>query len=185
MVRRWPVPRHQPRGSYLGAVALDENGLGVRISSVRQGGPAQLRRTTNAHDLVVGAGGKRIQLLRELTAVLKRMNPGDRLVLDVMRGGRQMHVEVVLAAPPSVSNTAAPPTLPPPAGVGSGHREPIPPPPADLNVPAPAEGPALTVPQAPPPNGMQAQIDELHHRVEVLERRVQELERALADKQKK
>lgn len=175
---------------YLGAIALDEGGRGVRIAGVRNGGPAQ-RAGLQAKDLIIGVAGKRIHNLRELTSILSGMNPGDRLALDAVRGARQMQIEVVLAAPPGVPQPAAPAAVPqepqsrippPPTEAGGRRREPIPPPPTEPSLAAPAEGPALSVPQPPPPSGTQAQIDELRHRVEVLEHRVQELERALAEK---
>jgi ubiquinone biosynthesis protein UbiJ len=50
--------------------------------------------------------------------------------------------------------------------------------------PAPAEGPALAVPQPVAANGAQEQIDELRRRVDQLEQRVKELERALAESKK-
>ena len=135
--RRRPPPRRAR--VYLGAIALDEGGRGVRITSIRNGGPAQ-HAGLQARDLVVGAAGKRIQHLHELTALLGGMNPGDRLALDVVRGARQMQIEVVLAAPPGVSQPAAPASLPPPVGAVGGRREPIPPPPAELTVPRQPRG---------------------------------------------
>ena len=135
--------------AYLGAIALDEAGHGVRITAIGDGGPAQ-RAGLHARDLVVGAAGKRVQSLRELTAVLGGMNPGDRLALDVVRGARQMHIEVTLgtaAAAPHAAGQPVPPPLPGPAG---GRTEPIPPPPTELAPPSPGEGPALIVPQGIP-----------------------------------
>jgi hypothetical protein len=168
--------------AYLGAIALDEGGHGVRITAVGDGGPAQ-RAGLHARDVVVGAAGKRVQSLGELTAVLGGMHPGDRLALDVLRGARQMHIEVTLGASAAVMH--AQPVPPPLPGAAGGRTDPIPPPPAELAPPSPGEGPALIVPQPLPPRAAQGQVDELRHRVDQLERRVQELERALAEKQKK
>ena len=60
-----------------------------------------------AQDIVVGAAGKPVQLLRELTAVLGRMNPGDKLPLEVVRGTRRMHIVVVLGVPAAAPHSAA------------------------------------------------------------------------------
>ena len=174
-----------PQKVYLGAVALDEAGGGVRITSVRNGGPAQ-KAGLQAHDLVVGAAGKPIQLLRELTEMLGGMNPGDKVPLEVVRGTRRMRIEVVLGAPLAAVQLGGQPIPSPPSGLGAGRSEAIPPPPGELPLPSPADGPALNVP--PPqvaPNSTQAQIEELRHRIDQLEHRVQELEKALADARKK
>jgi len=178
---------------YLGAIALDDAGRGVRITSIRDGGPAQ-RAGLRAQDIVVGAAGKHIQFLRDLTAILGGMNPDDHLTLDVLRGARTLRINVVLAAPPGAPRSVEPTIPPPPTGLGAGRTGSIPPPPGEpaaipspaAVLPSPADGPALIVPSQPvAPNGPQAQIEELRRRVEQLERRVQELERALAEKQKK
>ncbi len=175
---------------YLGAIALDEAGGGVRITSIRSGGPAQ-QAGLQAQDLVVGAASKPIQLLRELTAILGGMNPGDKVPLEVVRGTRRMRIEVTLGAPPAAPQMPGQPT-PPPSGLGAGRTEAIPPPPGELPLPTPADGPALNVPAPPvaPPqptelNSPQSQIEELRHRVDQLEHRVQELEKALAETRKK
>ena len=193
---------------YLGAIALDEAGGGVRITSIRGGGPAQ-KAGLQAQDLVVGAAGKPIQLLRELTALLSGMNPGDKVPLEVVRGTRRMRIEVALGAPPAAPGAGVPALAgvgrteaipPPPSGprtgvpalAGAGRTEAIPPPPGELPLPSPADGPALNVPAPPvaPPqpielNSPQSQIEELRHRVDQLEHRVQELEKALAEARKK
>jgi hypothetical protein len=194
---------------YLGAIAIDEAGGGVRITGVRGGGPAQ-RAGLRTQDLVVGLSGKPIQRLSELTDTLSGMKPGDRVPLEVIRGVRRMRVSVVLGTPlppgatePRPSTPPADgPSPPPPTGLGAGRTETIPSPPGDLNaaqkeivpappsrdmpLPSPADGPALSVPAQPvAPNSPQAQIEELRRDVEQLKRRVQELEKALAEAQKK
>ena len=174
-----------PQKVYLGAIALDEAGGGVRITSVRKDGPAQ-QAGLQAQDLVVGAAGKRIQLLRELTTMFGSMNPGDRVPLEVVRGTQRMRIEVVLGAPPAAVQLGGHPIPPPPGGLGAVRSETIPPPPSDLTLPSPADGPTLNVPTQPvAPNSTQAQIEELRHRIDQLEHRVQELEKALADAKKK
>ena len=174
---------------YLGAFADNDTGRGIRVLSVRPGGPAD-RAGLQPRDLVVAAAGHKIVLLSELTAILNGLNPGDHLSLDVVRGIRRLRLDVVLGAPPSTAQLGQP-VAPPPTG--PGHTESIPPPPSDLappglSPPAPApEGPALNVPNLPkvPIDPSQTQIQELQRRVEQLERRVQELERALAESKRK
>jgi hypothetical protein len=204
-----PAPPAAPRRVYLGAIALDDARGGVRITSVGKDGPAQ-QAGLQAQDLVVGAAGKRIQLLSELKELLGGMNPGDRVPVDIVRGTRRMQIEVVLGGPSTASQLGGHPIPPPPSGAGAGvpalagagRSESVPPPPSDLNagrkqatppprpgdlmLPSPADGPALNVPTPPTaPNNSQAQIEELRHRVDQLERRVQELEKALAEARKK
>jgi hypothetical protein len=196
---------------YLGATALDNAGGGVRITGVRNGGPAQ-RAGLQTQDLVVGAAGKPVQVLSELTDMLGAMKPGDRVPLDIVRGTRRMRIEVVLGtqpgspqspAPQSTEQAVPPPpsrlgatrsdTIPtPPTGAGAGRTDTIPPPPGELPLPSPADGPALSAPVQPAapiqpvaPNNAQVQIEELRHRVDQLERRVQELEKALQEARKK
>jgi hypothetical protein len=169
-----------PQRVYLGAFAENEAGHGIRVLSVRSGGPAD-RAGLQPQDLVVGAAGRKIQLIEQLSPILNRLNPGDRVALEVLRGNRTLKVEVVLGAPPAAAQPGQP-VAPPPTGRGAGPTETIPPPPSDV-VPTPLpEGPAIAVPnpQPVPPNSPQAQIEELRRRVDQLERRVQELERAAA-----
>jgi len=176
---------------YLGAVADDNAGRGVRVLSVRGGGPAD-RAGLQAQDLIVAAAGRRIRLLGELSAILNGLNPGDRLSLELVRGNQPLRAEVILDAPLGTAQSSQPGT-PPPTGLGAGQTESIPPPPGEvasppiLAPPPPSEGPAFSVPnrQPFPPNSSQAQIEELRHRVDRLERRVEELERALAESRRK
>jgi hypothetical protein len=188
-----------PQRVYLGAMADNDAGRGVILLSVRSGGPAD-RAGLQAQDLIVGAAGRKIRLLSELSAILNGLNPGDRLALEFLRGNKPLRAEVLLGAPPGTA-TPGPLGAPPLPGLGSGRTETIPPPPSETRLapppPAPPpevpalvaptpQGPAFSVPdsQPVPPNGPQAQIDELRRRIDRLERRIQELERALADSKK-
>jgi hypothetical protein len=170
---------------YLGAVADDDAGRGVRVLSVRSGGPAD-RAGLQPQDLIVGAAGRRIHLLSELSAILNGLNPGDRLSLEAVRGNRPLRIEVVMGAARGMLQ----PGTPPPTGLGAGPTESIPPPPGDtLPPPAASEGPSLAAPGNPftpyPANNPQAQIEQLRRRVDQLERRVEDLERALAESRRK
>ena len=171
---------------YLGARADNDLG-GVRVLSVSSGGPAD-RAGLHAQDLVVGAAGRKIGSLAELSAILSGLNPGDRLSLELVRGIRPLRAEVVLGAAPGAANWAT--GTPPPPGPGAGRTESIPPPPGETLPPlAASEGPSLVVPGSPPqpnpPTSPQAQIEQLRRRVDQLERRVEELERALAESRRK
>jgi hypothetical protein len=178
-----PTPTTPPRVA-LGVVALNEAGHGVLIASVLKGGPAE-HAGLKTKDLIVGAGGKPVQSLADLTAILGGKRPGDRLLLEAIRGENRFHIEVTLAEGPGMAIPPAQPSPPPPTGPAARPTESIPPPPTDSSAPKPGEGPALVVPQPAVPNGPQAQIEELRHRIDQLEKRVQELERDLAEARKK
>ncbi len=177
---------------YLGAVADDDAGRGVRVLSIRVGGPAD-HAGLQAQDLIVAAAGHKIHYLSEISAILNNLKPGDRLALEVTRGNRPVHTEVVLAVPPGAAPLGQG-GIPPLPGSGAGNTESIPLPPGDVPLAAPSEGPSLAVPgvnpflpnpQPVPANSPQAQIDQLRRRVDQLERKVQELERALAESRPK
>ncbi len=176
--------------AYLGAFADTAPGRGVKVLSVRPGGPAD-RAGLQPQDLIVAAKGRRIALLSDLSAILNSLNPGDHLSLEVIRGIRPLKTEVVLGAPPGAAQLE-PPGIPPPTGLGAGRTESIPPPPGEVgppNLSPPAlspEGPAFGAPLPKiPTDPSQSQIQELRNRVDQLERRVQELERALAESSRK
>ena len=90
---------------YLGAGPTTILG-GVRVLSVSSGGPAD-RAGLQAQDLVVGAAGRKIGLLSELSAILNGLNPGDRLSLEFVRGIRPLRTEVVLGAAPGAAHSAS------------------------------------------------------------------------------
>ncbi len=154
--------------------------------SVATGGPAD-RAGLQARDLVVGAAGRKIRSIEELSTILGGFKPGDRLALELLRGNQPLKIDIILAAAPGASS----PPLP-----GTGRTEAIPPPPgeapllpapADVPLTSPSDGPAFGPPATQPvaPNSAQAQIEDLRRRVDQLERRVLELERALKESQKK
>jgi hypothetical protein len=177
------VPAAAAQRVYLGARADNDMG-GVRVLSVASGGPAE-RSGLKPRDLIVGAAGRKIRSLSELSAILGGLKPGDRLSLELIRGTQPLRTEVVVAALPGAPQPGQP-GIPPLPGLGAGRTEGIPPPPGEVApVPLP-EGPAIALPGAEPtaPSGPQAQIEELRRRVDQLERRVQELERALAESQR-
>ena len=174
---------------YLGAVADDTGGRGVKVLSVRNGGPAD-RAGLQPQDVIVGAAGRKIGFLSELAIILNNLNPGDRLKLEFMRGTQPLRTEVVLGAAPGTAQLGQP-GAPPPSGFGAGRTETIPPPPGDTGSSPSPEGPALGAPgryapgaQPFPPNSAEARIQELQRRIDQLEHRVEELEHALANRPK-
>ena len=171
---------------YLGAFADDDAGRGVRVLSVRSGGPAD-RAGLQPQDLIVGAAGRKIHLLSELSAILNGLNPGDRLSLELVRGNRPLRIEVVLGAASGRVQPGQPGT-PPPPGLGAGPNGIHPAAAGRRDAPRPSPKGRHSVvpdPQPLPANNPQAQIEELRRRVDQLERRVQELERALAESRRK
>ena len=175
---------------YLGA-RVDNDMGGVRVLSVTNGGPAD-RAGLHAQDLIVGAAGRRIRLLSELSTILNGLHPGDRLTLEFVRENQPLRTEVVVAAPPGAAQPGQP-GAPPPAGWGARPTDSIPPPPGDVpppdgSKPAPLpDGPLFgtPIPQPVPANSPQSQIEDLRRRIDQLERRIQELERALAQPPRK
>ena len=120
--------------AYLGAFAVDDAGRGVRLSSVRSGGPAD-SAGLHAHDLIVGAAGRKIHLLSELSTILNSSKPGDHLMVEFIRGNQPLHTEVVLGLRLARHNWVA--RHPLPNGLGAGRTESIPPPPGEVRRPRP------------------------------------------------
>lgn len=178
--------------AYLGAVVDDQNdrGRGVRILAVRSGGPAE-RSGLRPQDLIVGVAGNPLRQLSELTTVVDRASPGDRLAVEVLRGGVPKKVTVTLAAPPSVAAVELlPEAVPPPAAqrtpeVPVGPSLTMPPSSSPSKIPPPplpgSSGPLVGEPVRQP---VELEVEALKARVQELERRVQELERALKEAKK-
>jgi hypothetical protein len=180
-----PYPRPSPGGrAYLGAVADDKNdrGRGVRVMSVRPGGPADVGGL-RPQDLIVGATGTRVRQLSDLTAVMDLLSPGDKLALDVIRVNRTQRVEITLG-----QQSAATPTGPmPPGSTPPSLADRAPLPPQDtLPVPPSLDGPTL-MPKSgstlPPTDANR--VEYLQRRVDQLERRVEELERSMNELRRK
>src|SRR5271157_4223001 len=69
-----PTAATAPQRVYLGARADSDSSRGVILLSVGSGGPAD-RAGLQAQDVIVGAAGRKIHLLSELSAVLNSLNP--------------------------------------------------------------------------------------------------------------
>jgi hypothetical protein len=198
-----PAPIAASQRAYLGAVGDDDAGRGVRVLSVRKSGPAD-QAGLRTNDLVIAAAGHKIGSLADLTTILSNLNPGNRMVLDVLRGNRQLHMDVLLSELPGTATArrVAPPApgigrtdliplppadsgshIPPPPADATSH---IPPPPADASshIPPPPGNPGLALP--PPaqegpmialPNPQPAAANAQQAQIDELRRRVEELER--------
>lgn len=171
-------PKVQATGErpYLGAVADDktDRGRGVRVLTVRPGGPAD-RSGLRPQDLITGAATARVRQMSDLTAVLEMFAPGDRVTIEVIRDGQPLKVDVTLGRFPGTmepGRPALPETNPVPV---PGAR--TAPPPEGLNLPP---GAATAGPMSD-----SARIEQLQRRIEQLEMRVQELEKTLSDSRKK
>ena len=107
---------------------LDSN-EGVEIAAVDHDAPAG-KAGLHANDVIVKFAGKKAQSAEGLTDTLHKMNPGESVVLDIVRNGKPMELTVVLAdrdtvekeawsqhytvPDPSAQTTAQAPVQPPP-----------------------------------------------------------------------
>ncbi len=68
---------------------------GVPVVSVVPGGPAD-QAGIQAGDIIIGAGGQRVQTASELLEILRSKRPGDKLDIQVWRRGQEQAVTVTL-----------------------------------------------------------------------------------------
>lgn len=95
-----PAPAGEGRaagyGAYLGSVPdFTPVETGVRISGVSPGSPAELAGL-QAGDVIVRIGEQAVPDLQGMTDVLRSHRPGDEVVVEFLRDGRQATVRVVL-----------------------------------------------------------------------------------------
>ncbi|MGA2068368.1 MAG: PDZ domain-containing protein [Thermoguttaceae bacterium] len=210
-----PAPAPTPPGgpiapgrqrAYLGAVVDERNdpGRGVRVLVVRPGGPAE-QAGLRPQDLIVAAAGARVRQLSDLAAAVERASPGDRLVIEVLRGVRPQTLTVTLGRQPAAARAEPLEAIPPPAaqGAADGATQAIPGVPVGPSLTMPKGSPAAAAPKIPPPpppgptnpppaesakteppRPAELELDLLKARVQELERRVQELEQALKEAKK-
>jgi S1-C subfamily serine protease len=69
---------------------------GVEIAAVDHDAPAG-KAGLHANDVIVKFAGKKAQSAEGLTDALHKMNPGETVVLDIVRDGKPMEITVVLA----------------------------------------------------------------------------------------
>ena len=125
-----PSPRHAMLGINLGGT--EPNGSGVRVNSVSPGGAAA-EAGVKAEDVIVAIDAKPVTTGRDLVAVMKDVEPGQKVALDLRRDGKPVKVTVVarpmdqvfIAGPammvPVVPGVQPLPPIPPMAGMAMGH----------------------------------------------------------------
>lgn len=121
-----PPPRRAMLGVNLGGT--ESNGGGVRVNGVSPGGAAA-EAGVKAEDVIVAIDAKPVTTGRDLVAVMKDVEPGQKVALDLRRDGKPVKVTVVarpldrvfFAGPammaPGVPGVHPLPPLPPMAGV--------------------------------------------------------------------
>lgn len=90
------VPR-----SWLGlSVAMAPRAEGALVVAVDRGGPADRAGLTKG-DLIVRVGGKPVRHVQDVNGVVIGNEPGTRMPMDVVRGGRPVNLDVQLAPAPA------------------------------------------------------------------------------------
>ena len=77
--------------------APDENIKGMRISGTSPGSPAAAAGLKEG-DVIVQIGDDKIDSIYDLTDVLKKGKPGDKVKVTYVRDGKRQEVETTLAA---------------------------------------------------------------------------------------
>jgi predicted esterase len=75
-------------------------GSGLRVGQVAPDGPAQ-RAGIRSGDLLIKLGDREVTSLAELRKALEAHKPGDKVVLEIERGGKPMALTVKLGATPA------------------------------------------------------------------------------------
>jgi len=127
---RVPGPRRSMLGVNLGGA--EPNGGGVKVNGVSPGGPAA-EAGVRAGDVIVAIDGQSVGTGRELVAVMKDVEPDQKVVLELRRDGKP--VKVTVAARPmdqvffarplmgegEIGAMHALPAMPPMHGMGVAH----------------------------------------------------------------
>jgi serine protease Do len=100
---------------------------GVLVETVQPGSGAE-KAGLQAKDLIVAVGGKPVQAYFQLHYALGRLSAGDKVKLEIDRGGKKIEVEVTLGEPPA--QPVGPPHMPGMPGPGPQPPAPGPAPPA-------------------------------------------------------
>src|SRR5262245_60422003 len=88
-------PRRAMLGINLGGSVADAGG--VRVEGVSPGGPAA-EAGVRAGDVIVGIDGKNVATNRDLLTVVKALDPGQRVALDLRRDGKAVKATVTARA---------------------------------------------------------------------------------------
>lgn len=87
-----PSPRRAVLGINLGGT--ESSGGGVRVNGVSPGGPAA-EAGVKAEDIIVAIDAKPVATGRELVAVMKDVEPGQKIALELRRDSKPVKVTVV------------------------------------------------------------------------------------------
>jgi serine protease Do len=68
--------------------------------SVLSGGPAD-QAGLKEHDIITAVGGSKVDQTHSLTSLLDSHQPGDKVVLTVLRGSQTLHISATLGSTPS------------------------------------------------------------------------------------
>jgi hypothetical protein len=93
-----PPSRGPGYGAYMGTIPdMTPQDLGVRITGVREGGPAE-KAGLQGGDVIVRFGGKDITDLYAYTYALREHKPGDEVEVEILRNGERLLFQVVLGS---------------------------------------------------------------------------------------
>jgi S1-C subfamily serine protease len=87
-----PPPRRAMLGVNLGGT--EPNGSGVRVNGVSPGGAAA-EAGVKAEDVIVAIDARPVATDRDLVTAMKDVEPGQKVTLDLRRGGKPVKVTVV------------------------------------------------------------------------------------------
>ena len=177
-------PQSDAGRPFLGILADDraDRGRGIRVLKVFAGGSGE-KGGIQEQDLITALADVRVRQMTELADILELYSPGDRVTVDVVRGGQAKKLQLTLMARPANEGQAAPTPPAPAASATPPGPElvpalPLTPPPPTPNLPA-VERPGAEPSAA---SDDRARIIALERRLAELERRIQELERKTAPK---
>ena len=90
-------PAEQTESGYLGLIADDsqDEGRGVRVLDVAQGGPAS-KAGLQAGDLITSIGGQAVRSMDDMGRAMQGQPSGTKLVIKVSRNGTDRQQEVTL-----------------------------------------------------------------------------------------
>jgi putative serine protease PepD len=96
--------------AYLGVETReDPNGTGAYVGKVVAGGPAAAAGL-QAGDTIVGVGGQRVTVPDDVSSAVEGHEPGDRVGVQVKRGGARKTLSVTLGTRPQTAPGATPAT---------------------------------------------------------------------------
>lgn len=72
--------------------------VGIAVQSTLKGYPAE--SVLKPGDVIVSINGEKIVTFDDLSRVLSRHKPGDRIVIEAIRGGRSIELQLTLAENP-------------------------------------------------------------------------------------